>query len=522
VIVIVILVLLMLTGVENASQGTFLNPTTAYSTAFGALARAHASSLTTSPTSLTPTQFVRDFVVPFGSDYPLTINYTLNSAFNWTNPAFDAAKLKQLRYADVLVISGSNFKAAVSIEAFMRSNAGSNLLVVLLMTVVLAFGNLIFILKADSLIINPVERMIAIVRKLSRDPFQVDHTMEMNEAVIGKTALAEIKRDEGSTVVLMVRKLIDLLRMGLGPGGAELVTVNLSRAQRGIVLNEQGSHQEAVFASGLILRFDEHAAILKEDILILANAVAQQVLGVADKCSGGTALRLDGKSFLLSWQNPDVPFDALSALTSCVHAIKGTLTSKTCERLSQLGPVRIAFGFSTGTAVSGVVGTLLRVQPTYLGSPVSEADTLASLTGRYGVPLLMTGAFVDMLPPTWRPRPRHVDTLLLPGIKEPVRIFVFDDLDNVHPVAGFLTDNKHNLTTPPPPSKWVSPQTRNRELFDEGFLAYTQGRWRTAAAKLEDFVDRTGDQPSKLLLQFMESKGGVAPLMFNGQRHLEQ
>ena len=82
--------------------------------------------------------------------------------------------------------------------------------------------------------------------------------------------------------------------------------------------------------------------------------------------------------------------------------------------LNHIQPVvQMGFGLHAGKAVQGAIGSQRKLDATYISESVERAEFLESSTKQYGVPLLMSNAFYNLLNSTNRYRCRKVDQLLL-------------------------------------------------------------------------------------------------------------
>lgn len=73
----------------------------------------------------------------------------------------------------------------------------------------------------------------------------------------------------------------------------------------------------------------------------------------------------------------------------------------------------MGFGLHAGNAVQGAIGSQRKLDATYISESVERAEFLESSTKRYGVPLLMSDAFYNLLDSANRYRCRKVDQLIL-------------------------------------------------------------------------------------------------------------
>ena len=189
---------------------------------------------------------------------------------------------------------------------------------------------------------------------------------------------------------------------------------------------------------------------------VFTNKIAAVVHSICAN-NGGSANKNIGDAFLLSWRLDDAPEEkeededdpfssyvnnlnlnrpqlyardnqADKALLSVVkismalhydkyftdgmnEEAKNRLLTKLSKRKGPL--VQMGFGLHAGKAVQGAIGSQRKLDATYISESVERAEFLESSTKKYGVPLLMTDSFYDLLEPSNRYRCRKIDQLIM-------------------------------------------------------------------------------------------------------------
>lgn len=96
----------------------------------------------------------------------------------------------------------------------------------------------------------------------------------------------------------------------------------------------------------------------------------------------------------------------------------------------RLGPnfrVKMGYGLHAGWAIEGAIGSRHKVDPSYLSAHVNIASRLESATKQYGVPLLMSEAFVKRVVMEENIQGlRLIDRVTVKGSDLPMGIYVFD------------------------------------------------------------------------------------------------
>jgi class 3 adenylate cyclase len=246
-----------------------------------------------------------------------------------------------------------------------------------------------------------------------------------------------------------IQRIGNLLRVGFGSAGAEIIRDNLERGRNEDVLflNKKGGTVSCIFLFCDIRQFTDATESLQEEVFVFTNKIASVVHSICNSY-GGSANKNIGDAFLVSWRLDEAsikeevdedPFQnhtnfksnnnqADKALLSVVkisialhydehftdgmsEAAKKRLIAKLSNRKGPL--VQMGFGLHAGTAVQGAIGSQRKLDATYISESVELAEFLESSTKRYGVPILMSDSFYNLLDPANRRRCRKVDQLLI-------------------------------------------------------------------------------------------------------------
>lgn len=122
--------------------------------------------------------------------------------------------------------------------------------------------------------------------------------------------------------------------------------------------------------------------------------------------------------------------------------------------------VRMGFGLHTGWAIEGAIGSTYKIDASYLSPNVNIASRLEAATKQYGVPILISEAFVRYLStsvrtkncceillssficfsfsffsPQARRYVRLIDRVTVKGSVQPIRLYTFD-INNIAPALG--------------------------------------------------------------------------------------
>ena len=88
--------------------------------------------------------------------------------------------------------------------------------------------------------------------------------------------------------------------------------------------------------------------------------------------------------------------------------------------------VRMGFGLHAGWAIEGAVGSLFKVDATYLSPHVNMAARLETSSRQYKVPLLMSHFFQELLSESVQKKCRKVDIVTVKGSEVPIGVFTYD------------------------------------------------------------------------------------------------
>jgi len=90
--------------------------------------------------------------------------------------------------------------------------------------------------------------------------------------------------------------------------------------------------------------------------------------------------------------------------------------------------LRMGFGLHAGWAIEGAVGSIQKVDATYLSPHVNMAARLETSSRQYGVPLLASQDFYDLLSSESQQKCRRLDVVTVKGSEVPIGIYTYDCL----------------------------------------------------------------------------------------------
>jgi hypothetical protein len=222
--------------------------------------------------------------------------------------------------------------------------------------------------------------------------------------------------------------------------------------------------------------------------------------------------------------------------------------------------INLLFGMDAGWAVEGAVGSMYKIDATYLSPHVNMASRMTSATKQYGVYFLLSQAVQKLLSENAQSKLRHVDTVTVKGSSVQQKIFTYDARVRSDFFLYSKTKSQEDADSDRyTPAIWNVDQDlvamrshicdEFMEMFNRGRDEYLSGNWPTAIKCLrlanrimvEEVVSEgfsnsksliglqddtevegkhLGDGPCQRLIAYMEELGGEAPKGWAGYRPL--
>ena len=230
--------------------------------------------------------------------------------------------------------------------------------------------------------------------------------------------------------------------------------------------------------------------------------------------------------------------------------------------------INLIFGMDAGWAVEGAVGSEYKIDATYLSPHVNMASRMMSATKQYGVHFLLSERVQKLLSENAKGVLRHLDTVTVKGSSLQQKIFTYDAKARSDFFLYSRTESQADLDSERyAPSIWHTDQdlcAMRSHVSDEFIDAFTRGRNEYLAGKWQKAIETLsqadklmfqaqldegyltsmaessfrnmnasttdneytqerlsmGDGPSQNLIEYMKSRGGVAPTNWAGYRAL--
>jgi class 3 adenylate cyclase len=295
--------------------------------------------------------------------------------------------------------------------------------------------------------------------------------------------------------------------------------------------------------------------------------------------AGNSTLR----QFRASSNMQSIARQSLSSFLLAVVKLTTSSVIRDWEHRVGCGAVTLGYGLHVGWAIEGAIGSVHKIDASYLSPNVNIASRLCSATKQYQLPLLMSGTFYTLLPIEIQKKCRLIDVVKLKGSRKKMCLYTFDikitaklkeammDKPNNAPrteeteASRSSTSSENFSISSLFAEQYQRTQRRHIEnalswlqeyceanaggsegeqsemlnnclhamqsslptqfidLYNAASCYYIEGDWRLAGRLLVQVLALIPDDgPSKVLLQFMGKYGFRAPADWKGYRQLDK
>ncbi|CBZ53320.1 putative adenylyl cyclase [Neospora caninum Liverpool] len=441
-------------------------------------------------------------------------------------------------------------------------------------------GSFLFSSFTHTLVIEPIEKMVQIIKQLARDPLKRPQVTGNDEVATSKKHKNESKL-ETSMLENTILKIGGLMQLGFGQAGAEIIAQNMSSEGGSLDLLIPGKKVHGVYGFADIVNFQDITECLSEEVMVFVNKIARIVHHCVNEW-GGTTNKNIGDSFFVVWlvdddEERDAADNKSLARTSVLGFGKNSQSDTAAKKvkdlcnkslfaflkvLAEFGrasdlatyakhpkiiprfgagyTVHLNLGLHCGWAIQGVIGSKFKIDASYFSPHVNLAARLLSATRHFGVNILFSDAFQSNLCAQAQSRCRQVDCVVLKGTHSPIKIFTFDNLRDAfegsqldHPKLGKFHPPDDALETSENVD-WMFMVDQDIAMMQRGITVEFQAMWRQALenylrgewSKAEEFARKClmvmpDDGPSLHLLNYLKSLDGVPPADWQGYRNLQ-
>jgi class 3 adenylate cyclase len=302
--------------------------------------------------------------------------------------------------------------------------------------------------------------MVNLVKRIAENPLSALKTSSHSAGVHSNAY-------ETAILEATLTKITGLLQVGFGDAGAEIIGKNMHSGDLDPML--PGKKITAIFGFCDIRMFTDTTECLQEEVMVYVNRIGE-IVHTATHDFYGAANKNIGDAFLLTWRicagdlpggeaggdavgvsddsavEPEgaaagvvsVPVSggrSISVEELCDSALaaflriqvdldrsneSGSLSGYATHPavLARFGPgfcIRMGFGMHMGWAIEGAVGSLYKIDATYLSPNVNMAARLEAATKQFRTPLLLSHWLVERLSPAARRMCRRIDVVTVKG-----------------------------------------------------------------------------------------------------------
>ena len=269
----------------------------------------------------------------YDKKYP-AVNITINGVTFYINEEWKDFKF---RYRELSTVYSDDAMVRIvySLRKETKLSSLLNLLQTIFVCIALTFSSVLFENDANKLVLQPLEIMIEIVEKVSKDPIGAKNIEELQDGIKAeienineennnkknnnnivnnpnhilkrRSTISTFKPDhnnednyEVTVIKSAIIKISALLAIGFGDAGGEIIAKNLSNNQD---LNPRlkGKKKTAIFGFCDIRQFEEINLALEEKTILFINKIAEIVHSSVDRFKGSTNKNI-GESFLNVWK----------------------------------------------------------------------------------------------------------------------------------------------------------------------------------------------------------------------------
>ena len=425
------------------------------------------------------------------------------------------------------------------------------------------FIYLLFLFDINNVMLSSIEKMVKKVEKMAKNPsLETDSSNDINENKTHCLSFLEYsqekrKMDDFKIIIDKISKICSLVSFGFGEAGTQIISQVLKEGLN-VDINPliPGKKVMGIYGFCDIRNFTDTTEILKEKVMIFVNQVAEIVHQItADYC--GSANKNIGDAFLLVWKLED------RFIKEVVNkqGIK-ELKLKNVNRINQICDMvlicfirilieinksyklaeyryhkglnarmknyktRLGFGLHLGQSIEGAIGSMFKIDASYLSTDVNMANELEENTKTFKKELIMSGDFYDYLSEDAKAYVRLLDIFKENNIekkweiikqKRKISKILYDDI-----VIRHKSDIWNEFVSEDDDFKLVRENYPNEfvETYNNGMEEFKKGNWPEAKDLLtsaQELIE--GEDPAiKLNIEYMEKYKFLSPHTWKGYK----
>ena len=349
--------------------------------------------------------------------------------------------LSSLRYSERMYATSEHFACVVDVRYDTKLAAFLSICQTVLIMLILLCGSMVLTRDATNLVILPIEKMMLKVQEFSVHPlYLLDRKPQDIYDFAGYSGICGLETTGIEEAILRIGAL---LALGFGQAGARMITANLKLGEVPDVVVE-GKKVMAIFAFCDIRNFTDVTEVLGEGVMLFVNEIACILHHTVDQHLGAPNANI-GDAFLFVWPLPAADTDYISssylsnfADLTLVCILKTIYRLQVDERLMKYRrnaeilkrienyKVTLGFALHVGWAIEGPIGSLIKIDASYLSPNVNLTMQLQESTKLYGVPLLISGDLYSIFTPETQQLCRKIDTIIYKNTQIRIQIYTFD------------------------------------------------------------------------------------------------
>ena len=307
-----------------------------------------------------------------------------------------------------------------------------NIIKTSLILIIFTIGFLSFCVDIENLVLKPIENMTTKIENMAKNPISSMDDNNNNNIKDTKNCLSCTKSNiemlETQVLEKKISKICSMLALGFGEAGSQIIS---SVLQEGVNVEMNpiipGKKVMGIYGFCDIRNFTDTTEVLQQHVMIFVNQVAEIVHElVSDYC--GSANKNIGDAFLVVWKFDDKFIKQIINSNGKID-----LKLSQCEQVSQICDmalisiikiliqitksyklavykkhsglntrmknyrVRLGFGLHLGPSIEGAIGSMFKIDASYLSPHVNMANSLEEKTKDFSKELIISGDFVDFL-----------------------------------------------------------------------------------------------------------------------------
>lgn len=482
----------------------------------------------------------------------------------------------------------SNCFALFDNRKVFKLNSLLNIIKTVIICIILIGANIMFSNDTNELVLEPIENMIKKIKNISDDPIaaiekneEIDYQKELLEKDDSNACCTKSVNKESLETFLLnktLTKIGTLLALGYGEAGSKIIIKNMNDENN---QNEEDNNENlinpmvsgnkvmAIYGFCDIRNFTDTTEVLEEDIMLFVNEIAEIVHNITHE-NFGFANKNIGDAFLLVWKFDDqhIIYDEnmeiiglkeckqvseivdssviafikiLAKIQKSFKLNKYRNNDKLRNRISNYS-VKLGFGLHLGWSIEGAIGSVYKIDASYLSQHVNGASKLEEKTKEYGCHIIISNDIAKHMSENARNNLRIIDVINLID-EEETKIYTIDldinalsiEEEDYNEYQDFelklakryakkkllldMLNNKSNI--------WENYENSDNDyhimrkkytqnffdLYNQGFEAYIKGNWKEAKNYFEECNNEldTPDRPATRILSIMSKHMFVMP-----------